>query len=182
MTLKNIIEKRRSVRKFKDEKVPDDLVKELIDAARMSPSACNAQPWRFVIIQKDEDKELLKKNDIFKQTFVYEAPLIIICLGDPSVFPRKELEKHYGSFDEEIFGEIGAIRDVTIGAQSLVLRATDLGLGTYYIGLVERKKLKEILGIPESYVLPFVIIAGYPDESPKASSRKSVKEIIIKNI
>ncbi|MFA6437072.1 MAG: nitroreductase family protein [Candidatus Paceibacterota bacterium] len=183
MTLKNIIEKRRSVRKFKaDEKVPKDLINELIDAARLAPSACNAQPSRFILIEDDKTKELLKENNIFRQAFVYEAPLIIVCLGDASVFPKERLEKNYGSFDEEVLGDVGAIRDVAIATQNLVLMATELGLGTCYIGLVDRKKIKEILEIPQNYVLPFVIITGYPAEEPKSSPRKSVKEVIIKNL
>jgi len=182
MTLKQIIEKRRSVRKFKDEKIQEDLVNELIDAARLAPSACNAQPTRFILIQDNKTKELLKENNIFRQAFVYDAPLIIVCLGDASVFPNETLKKHYGSFDKEVLGDVGAIRDVAIATQNLVLMAIELGLGTCYIGLVDRKKIKEILEIPKNYVLPFVIVAGYPDESPKASARKSTKEIIIKKL
>lgn len=180
MNLKNIIEKRRSVRKFKDIKVPKSLIKELIEAARLAPSAWNAQPWRFVIIQKNAIKETLRKNNVFKQAFVYNAPLIIVCLGDPEVFPKERLEPIYSN-SQEIAGDMGATRDVSISAQNLVLRATDLGLGTCYIGLVQRKRIKEILGIPDNYVLPFVIIAGYPAEKPQASSRKNLRDFIIEN-
>jgi len=180
MNFKNVIEKRRSIRKYKDTKIPSSLVGELIKAARLAPSAYNAQPTKFVIIRTKETKEMLRKNNIFKQVFVYDSPLIIVCLGDPEVYPKERLEPTYSN-PQEIAGDMGAVRDVSISAQNLVLRATELGLGTCYIGLVARKKIKEILDIPSNYVLPFVIIAGYPAEKPKATPRKSLKDFIIKN-
>ena len=181
MEVKIAIENRRSVRKYQDKKIPDSLVNELIEAARLAPSAYNAQPTRFVIIRSEEVKEKLKENKIFKQNFVYQAPIIIICCGDAEVYPKERLENTYSS-PKEIAGEVGAVRDISIAAQNLVLRATELGLGTCYIGLVAREKAKDILDIPKNYVLPFVITVGYPAEEPKAMPRKNKKDLIIKNL
>src|SRR4030042_2412745 len=142
MNLKTIIENRRSIRAYKSIEIPSSLVKELIRAARLAPSAYNAQPSRFVIIRKKENKEMLRKNNVFKQAFVYDSPLIIVCLGDPEVYPKERLESTYSN-PQEIAGDMGAVRDVSISAQNLVLKATELGLGTCYIGLVARKKIKE---------------------------------------
>jgi nitroreductase len=181
MDVKSAIEKRRSIRKYKDKEVPDSLIKEIIGAARLAPSAYNAQPSRFVIIKSRETKETLKKNNVFKQAFVYNSPLIIVCLGDPEAYPKERLEPIYSN-SQEIAGDVGAVRDVSISTQNLVLRAVDLGLGTCYIGLVARNKIKKILDIPNNYVLPFVITAGYPAEKPKPMPRKNLKDLIIKNI
>ena len=168
------------MRKYQDKRVSDILVKELIEAARLAPSAYNAQPSKFIILRNKEIKEKLRRNNVFKQAFVYNSPLIIVCLGDPEVYPEKRLESIYGS-PQEIAGNIGAVRDVSIGAQNLVLRAMELGLGTCYIGLVARDKIKEILGIPSNYILPFVIMAGYPAEKPNPTPRKDLKDFIIKD-
>ncbi|MFA5349096.1 MAG: nitroreductase family protein [Candidatus Paceibacterota bacterium] len=178
MDVNKTIETRRSIRKYQDKEISMDLIKDILNAARLAPSAYNAQPSRFIVIQDKKIKETLKENNVFKQPFVYNAPVIIICLGDPEVYPKERLEPIYSN-PKEIAGDIGAVRDVAISAQNLVLRATELGLGTCYIGLVNRDRIKEILGIPDNYVLPFVITVGYPDEDPDPMPRKDMKDIII---
>ncbi|MGA2418038.1 MAG: nitroreductase family protein [Candidatus Staskawiczbacteria bacterium] len=177
MKVEDAIKIRRSIRKYKDIAVPEDLINELIEAARLAPSAYNAQPWKFFIVKDKNLKQKLKDNNIFKHPFVYEAPLIIICCGDPDVFPKERFENIYSNASE-IGGGVGAVRDVSIASQNLVLRATELGLGTCYIGLVNREKIKEILNIPKNYVLPFAILAGYPDEAPKPTPRKKIDEML----
>lgn len=179
MDVEIAIKNRRSVRKYQNREVEDAVIEKLIESARLAPSAYNAQPSRFVIIKTEQEKVILEKNNIFKQKFVYLAPLIIVCLGDPDVFPVERMENTYSN-PGEIAGETGAVRDVSIASQNLVLQATELGLGTCYVGLVAREKLKEILQIPGKYVLPFVITAGYPDETPNPSPRKPVEKIILK--
>jgi len=178
MDVKKAIEQRRSIRKYQDKEVPDSLIKEIIEAARLAPSAYNAQPSRFFIIKNKTDIKKLEENKIFKQDSIYRAPVIIVCCGDPDVFPKERFEPTYSSANE-IGGKIGAVRDVSIAAQNLVLRAEELGLGTCYIGLVDRNKLKEILNIPQRYVLPFVIILGYPAEKPEPTPRKNLNEFLL---
>lgn len=178
MTVEETIKNRRSIRKFQDQEVPDILVRKLIEAAQLAPSAYNAQPSKFVIIKDKETKQKLKANNIFKQDFVYEAPLIIICCADPDVYPKERFDPVF-SHATEIGGNIGAVRDLSISTQNLVLMAASLGLGSCYIGLINRNKAKEILDIPRSYVMPFVVIIGYPDEKPESKSRKKIEELII---
>ena len=181
MEVKKAIETRRSVRKYLDREVPESLVSELVEAARLAPSAYNAQPTQFVILKGKEIKEKLKENKIFRHDFVYTASVIIVCCGDPKVFPEARMENTYSN-PAEIAGEVGAVRDVSIATQNLVLRATELGLGTCYVGIVAGEKIKEILGIPKNYVLPFVITVGYPDETPDPTPRKPQKDLIIKEL
>lgn len=181
MNIKTAIETRRSIRKYQDQEIPESLIKELIEAARLAPSAYNAQPSRFVILKSKKIKETLKGNKVFKQPFVYEAPVIIVCSADPEVYPKEKFEPTYSN-PREIAGEVGAVRDLSISVQNLVLRATDLGLGTCYVGLVARDRLKKDLGIPKNYVLPFVITLGYPAEKPEFKPRKNLKELVIKSL
>ncbi len=174
MNIKAIIRKRRSVRKYKDKKVPNILIEDLIDAARLAPSGNNAQPARYFIVKKEETKKKLKENKVFKQEDIYQAPVIIVCCGNPEAYPREKLEP---GFDDSF--EIRAIRDVSIAAQNLVLRATELGLGTCYVGWRHKGRIKKVLGIPNNYVVPFVITLGYPAERPKARLRKKISEVLI---
>jgi nitroreductase len=178
MDIESAIISRRSIRKFKDTKVPQDLVDKLVEAVRLAPSAYNVQPARLLIIEDEATKKILKENNIFRQEFVYDAPLIIFCLADPDLYPKERFEPVF-SKAAEIGGEVGAVRDLSISAQNLVLMATGLGLGTCYIGIVNRDKTKEIFNLPQNYVLPFVIIAGFSDEEPKPLSRKEKSNFII---
>lgn len=171
--IKNVIAKRRSIRKYKDKKVPDNLLREIFDAARLAPSGCNAQPARL----KDEDtKKKLKSNKVFEQNFIYTAPIIIICCGDPSAYPREDSTEYGESY------AMRANRDISIAAQNLVLRATELGIGTCYIGWMHRVKAKKVLNIDRNYVISFAITLGYSDEKPKARPRKKLKEILLSDL
>ena len=119
-------------------------------------------------------KNIELKNKVFKQEFVYQASVIIVCCGDSEAYPREKLER---GFDDPF--QIRAVRDVSIAAQNLVLRATELGLGTCYISWRHKGRIKKVLGIPKSYVVPFVITLGYPAERPKARLRKNIKEFLL---
>jgi nitroreductase len=172
--VKNIISSRRSVRKYQSKKISDRLIKEVIEAARLAPSGCNSQPIRYLVIKDEATKSKLKTNNIFKQDFIYTAPVIIVCCGDPAVYPQKKSDPE---FDDA--NAIMAIRDVSIAAQNLVLRATELGMGTCYIGWMNKAKIKKVLKISGSYVVPFIITLGYPAEKPKARPRKSLEDILL---
>jgi len=175
MEIEEAIKNRRSIRKFLAKDVPDDLVAELVEAARLAPSSHNAQPWKFLVIKDRDVKEKLKGNAIFKHSFVYDSPLIIVCCADPDLSARPS---DLTFSDTDVSGKTG--RDLAFACQNLVLRATGLGLGTCYIGMVNREKIKDILNIPKNYILPFVIIAGYPAEEPNATPRKRTDEIVLK--
>ena len=113
MEVKEAIKTRRSIRKFQSKEVPDDLIKELVEAARLAPSAYNAQPSKFVIVKSEATKQKLKDGEIFKQNFVCLAPLIIICLADPGVFPKERFEPTF-SKPKEIGGDMGAVVRVLV--------------------------------------------------------------------
>lgn len=173
MDVKKAIETRRSIRKYQDKKVPENIITELIDAARLAPSGNNAQPSRFFIVNNEATINKLKQYEIFKQDFVYTAPVIIVCCADPTAYT-----KHTAGVDDE--NRIRAIRDLPIASSFLVLRATELGLGTCFVGWVEKEKIKNVLNIPREYIVLYVITVGYPDEKLESRSRKNIDEIIIK--
>lgn len=173
MDVKEAIQKRRSIRKYQDRGIPEKILMELIEAARMAPSGNNAQPWRFKIVTYQEDREKLRENHIFKQDFVYTAPALIVCCADPRMYPAGEIDHELDNPNET-----RAIRDLAIASQNMVLRATELGLGTCYIGWTDKKKIKSVLNIPKEYIIPYVITVGYAAESPKQRPRNKIEDIV----
>jgi nitroreductase len=194
MDVKDAIGNRRSIRLYDGVKVPSHVVAEVLDAARRAPSGCNAQPWRFVVVQDRETVERLKQQDAFPQSFVFEAPAIIVCCGDPAAYAGKyggENQVMEGTVPEDpnerkamfsiVEGKANArtLRDVSIASAFMVLRATELGLGTSYIGLINETALRNVLAIPERLIIPFVIIMGYAAQTPNKTPRKDLKELLI---
>lgn len=170
MDVREAIKSRRSVRAYEDRAISLDLVRKLIDAARLAPSWGNLQPWRFLLVSSEKEKDAMRKNEIFTQDFVYEAPLIIVACADPGVFSRKN------STEENT---IRAVSDLSMACENLFLRATELELGTCCVGLLDRERIKLVLKIPKKYYIPYVITVGLPDEDPPASPRKSARSIVL---
>jgi nitroreductase len=194
MDVKDAISRRRSIRQYDRTEVPLKIVLEVLDAARLAPSGCNAQPWRFVVVRESEALEALKRYGAFPQSFVYDAPVIIVCCADPAAYAGR-----YGGENQVAEGSVPgdaderkalfsivegktvprAIRDVSIASAFMVLRATELGLGTSYIGLINEEAIRTALAIPRNLLIPFVVLLGYTAHMPLDTPRKSLKEILI---
>ncbi len=172
MDVKDAILTRRSIRKYRDKPVADELINEIIDAARLAPSGLNAQPSRYFIVKDKATKQKLRDSEVIRDKWVYSAPVIIACCTDPQAY-RKNVE----GWDD--LNEIRAIRDLSIASSYLVLRATELGLGTCYCGWIKKDKIKEVLDIPKHLIIPYVITIGYPNESPEPRPRKNIAEITL---
>ncbi len=170
MDVSGAINKRKSIRKYKDKDVSDEVIAKLLDAARRAPSAKNVQSHRYFIVKGDM-KEKLVEAGAFKQPFLKDAPAIIVCAADPTQYPQ--------SVDIDETSEHYAYIDLSIAASFLVLRATELGLGTVFVAWIYRDKIREVLDIPESYIIPFVLPIGYPNENPPQKPRKELKEIVL---
>lgn len=175
MHVKEAIKKGRSIRAYQDKEVPDEIINELIDAARLAPSGNNAQPWMFKIFKSEEDKQKLKEINMFKQDFVYAAPVLIVCCADTSAYSAGRKDP---VLDDD--NKMRAIRDLSIAAQNLILRATELGLGTCYVGWMNKDKMRKYLGLSEKFIVPYTITVGYPAENLGSRLRKNIGEIILK--
>jgi len=171
MNIKEAINSRKSIRKYQDKQIPEEIINELLNAARKAPSAKNVQSHKYFIVKDKNIKDKLIKHKVFKQPFVNDAPLIIICCADPSQYPKgvdiDETSKNY------------AYIDLSIAASFLVLRAVELNLGTVFVAWIYRDKIKKILNIPKHYIIPFVISVGYPAEDPEQKPRKDLGEIVL---
>ena len=183
MDLLEVIKNRRSIRKYKDKEVSSKLVEDLIQCARLAPSAKNRQPWKFVIvkdniknqiadmmIQKEEnatinlEKQIYNYKSSVKATakIMKEAPILIL------VFKENE--------DNWITGDT-----LSIGAsiEHICLKATDLGLGSLWIRdiVYTQKEIAKLVNHEDMELISAISI-GYPNEEPKQRPRKELKEIL----
>lgn len=158
MEVSEAIKVRRSIRKYKSDPIPKEYLVKILEAGRLAPSAGNRQPWHFIIVR---DKSL--KEEIVKaarnQKFIAEADVVLIVLSDPEASPRWYLQ------------------DPMIAAENMVLQATELGLGTCYIGAFDENQIKSILSIPEKMKVICLLPIGVPDETPSPKPRKPLTEI-----
>ncbi len=159
---------RYSCRSYLDKKVTKELIEKVIEAARIAPSATNAQPWRFVVITQLP----LKDNIIscFSRTWLKTAPVIIVACGDHSLSWRRSDGKDHCDID------------LAIAIDHITLAASDNGLATCWICKFDAMKCSEILKLP-SHISPVAIIPlGYPADEPNDSERhlkrKPLNEIV----
>lgn len=167
MELSEAIKKRRSVRAFKKQDVPEEIVEKLIDAARWAPSAGNIQPWEFVIIRKQNVKEDLAKAA--DQAFVEEAPVVIVvCVNE------KLSSMGYGVRGRTLY----CIQDTAAAIQNILLTAHSLGLGSCWIGAFNEDEAKKAVNAPEGIRPVAIIPVGYADETLSKRSRRPLNQIV----
>jgi len=200
LTTKEAIEKRRSIRKYKPDQVPEEHLTALLDAARLAPSGSNSQPWRFKIIRDERTRTALAQAS-YKQLFIAEAPVILVCCIDLKAF----IDGTVSGIQD--LGRIGAVEgrivkviadrterytpvdieeltprialNLAIAVEHIVLRALDFGLGTCWIRLFDEKAVKTIFGWGRNIHVVALLPLGYPAESPAPRRRLAIKEILI---
>lgn len=156
MDFDKCLEKRRSVRKFKDKEVHPDDILDLIDAARQAPSAGNLQSWKFIVIKNQNTKNKIA-DACFQQNWIAQAPVIIVIVAN-----IEEVKRMYGVRGEMLY----SIQNCALAAQNLLLKAADLGLGTSIVSAFEEGMLKRILNVPDEVRPQTIITVGYSDEEP----------------
>ena len=162
---------RRSIRKYQDREVPTEYIEQLIDAARMAPSAKNRQPWKYIVYTRDGKQKL---TDAMAKGIEREAPVVIVVLntnGKSPFIPVKE--------DGRIVEQCDAL---SIGAsiQNMLLRAQELGLGTLWIAntCFAYPELETYINTTDQIIS--AVAVGYPDEAPGQRPRKKIEEIMVK--
>jgi nitroreductase len=167
MDVLEAIKGRRSIRAFKSQNIPEEIVEKLIEAARWAPSAGNIQPWEFVVVRKPETKRRLAEAAL-GQTFIEEAPVVIVVCAN-----ENRSMQGYGMRGKTLY----CIQDAAAATQNILLTAYSLGLGACWVGAFKEEEAKEILRVP-SGVRPLVIIpVGYPDEAPTPRNRRPINQI-----
>lgn len=170
----NLVKSRRSIRRFRNEEVPNELLKRCVEAARYAPSSCHTQSWRFVVLRgelKDRVVSEVLGGMIVPNRWAKTAPVIVVLAVD------MDLVTHF--IGARVKGIDYHLLDAGIAGEHFVLQAAELGLGTCWIGWFDKKKLKKIAGIPRKWDVAAMIAIGYPDEVPKEKHRKALNEILI---
>lgn len=175
MALLDLIKRRKSIREFLDTPVEREKVMMCLEAAVAAPSACNSQPWRFIVI---DDVHLNHRlcdaafRGIYSMnSFCKTAPVIVVIVSERSKF----LAAIGGMFR----GTKYCLIDIGIAGEHFVLQAEDLGLGTCWIGWFNEKAVKSILNIPQQKKVDMLIALGYHNEgnTPSESGREPLDKV-----
>lgn len=164
MNVKEAIKNRYSVRSYKSDPVPEEKLNNVLEAARLAPSAHNAQNWKFIVV-RDKIKRAQLAEAAFGQDFVGEAPIVIVAVATNP--------------DRIMSCEVPAYAvDLAIAIDHMTLQAVEEGLGTCWIGAFSQSKVKEILGIPKEYKVVALLPLGFPADKPGPKVRKDISEIV----
>lgn len=174
MKFDQIVRRRRSTRSFDSRPVTEKDVISMVEAARLAPSACNSQTWRFVTVTR---RETIRKicheamRPVIPNKWLEQAPLIFVGCSQLDVIANRIGSGVTGIEYYQI--------DLGIAMEHMVLKATELGLGTCWIGWFDESTLKKILEIPNKIKVSALLAVGYPkDESPKKRKRKPLEKIV----
>lgn len=165
-----LAKKRQSDRKYKDQTVEREKIIQCLETARISPSANNSQPWKFVVVDNYELKEQIAEYTIGlgMNKFTHQCPVLIAV-----VLEKQNFMSTIGSM---IKNKDYCLFDLGIAVNQFCLQAADLGLGTCIIGWFDEKKIKKILGVRNRRI-PLLISLGYPDSPTREKIRKPLDKM-----
>ncbi len=164
MEILDLMKKRYSVRSYKSDEVEEAKIKQVLEAARLAPTAANKQPFKLLLIKTEGIEEELRR--IYPANWFTQPPIIICACALP--------EQGWTRRDGKNYTEV----DATIVMDHLILAATSLGLGTCWIAAFDLEAAREVLNIPDD-VLPLVFTPlGYPADEPGPKKRKKIEELV----
>lgn len=156
MDVSTAIRTRRSIRRYKRMDMPENVLRDVLEAARLAPSAANRQAWELIVVKDPKlraDLVPLCKN----QKFVEECSVFLVAVEDPSLKWSRV--------------------DATIMLDHVTLEAHEKGLGTCWIGAFDKAKVGELLNVPPNKEVMACMTLGYPDEDPDPRPRKPAEEL-----
>ena len=154
MDIFEAIKKRHSIRSYKRQQIPDEIIEKILDSGRRAPSAGNIHPEIFILIRKQETKDMIA-NAALDQHFISDAPVVIVACADV-----EKSERNYGSRGRNLY----CIQDTAAAIENMLLSAAALGVGNCWVGAFNESKISEILKLPENVRPLAVIPLGYPGE------------------
>ncbi len=168
-SFQELAENRRSVRAYKPDAVPEELVQQVLEAGRLAPSACNKQPWRFIVVRSETGRRAL--GAAYAREWFWKAPIVIaVCILPKEAWVRSYDGKNY------------AMVDGALAMDHMMLAATELGLGTCWIGAFDPAAAREILNLPDGVEIVGMTPLGFPDvePNPRLRSRRPLGETVMK--
>jgi len=164
MDFLELVRSRKSIRSYKPNTVEKEKLDRILEAGRLAPSACNKQPWRLFVI--DSPEGIARMKPVYDRDWFVSAPVIlVVCRDNRNVWIRND-GRDYGDVDAAIIMD------------HIILAATELDLGTCWIGAFNRKIAHEVLELSDDYEPLLMTPLGYPAESGRTKVRKQLSEII----
>ena len=166
-SLDEIISERKSIRKFKQQSIDEQIIESIIESARLAPSAVNFQPWKFYVCQSEEAKQIVR--DSYPREWFNAAPLYILVCGN-----------HEQSWKRPCDGKDHLDIDIAIAVEHMVLKITELELGACWVCNFNPQIIKDRLKLSENMEPVVLLPVGYPENSepdPRNKKRKSLEEI-----
>ena len=163
MEVMEAIKRRRSIRDYEDKSIHEEKLDKILEAARLSPSARNSQDRKFVVV-RDEKKRLELSKAARGQQHVANAPVIIVAVGTKPEYHMPNDVPAYGV-------------DLAIALDHITLVAVEEGLGTCWIGGFLQASARDVLNIPDKYIIAAMLTLGFPRTMPEAKPRKSLEDI-----
>lgn len=176
MEFEEVLKKRRSVRKFKPEEIPDEKIREILRLAQLAPSAGNLQAYGVKVIKTKEIKKKISEATYMtlkkgvNQEWIFNAPAIFVICADPAESGARYTERGRNLY---------SIQDATIFAAYLKLALVSAGLASTWVGSFHEEDLKKILDISEDLKIVALLPFGYSDEEPGSRERKGVEDILL---
>ena len=160
-----LAKQRVSIRSYKPEPVSDEQLNEVLEAGRLAPTACNLQPFQFVVVQEKENLTALAAG--YPAPWFAEAPVVIaICTLPSKAWKRKQ--------DERCLVDV----DAAIAADHMTLAAADIGLGTCWVGAFDPKIVRKALGVPRTVEPIILLTLGHPNEHGRPKTRQPIEKLV----
>lgn len=207
LTVAEVIRQRRSIRSFRSHPVSEQVIQDMLEAARLAPSGSNRQPWRFIVVTNAAEKARLRQICV-GQAFIEQAPVVFVCCADLTAYSQSARRKRYQEFidygvTETLSGRFAdpayrasllaepelqlrtfltaAVANTYIAIEHMVLTATALGLGTCWVGaLGDEGEMEAFFSLPTTTVVVAVLPVGYPTMVPPPRPRVSLSEILLR--
>lgn len=168
----DLIKSRRSTRSYKPDPIPHEMIDMCIDAARYAPTACDTQAWRFIVVDGDLKNRLVKESlggVIVPNRWAVTAPVVVVIAMDIDLITHR--------IGARVKGISYHLLDAGIAGEHFVLQATELGLGTCWLGWFKKNAVKKVLTLPGKWNIAAMITVGYAADKPMEKRRKPIDEI-----
>jgi nitroreductase len=166
MTFNELAEKRCSIRSYTQRVVSKKMLTDVLEAGRLAPSACNFQPFQFIVVQKEENLTELAKA--YPADWFAEAPVVIAICTEP------KKAWHRNKHDDRCYADV----DAAIAADHMTLAAAELGLGTCWVGAFDPKAVRKALKTPRSVEPLILLTLGHPNEKGRPKTRKALDDLV----
>ena len=174
MAFIDLVKKRRSVRRYAAKPVPREVIDRCLEAARLAPSACNSQPWNFIVVDDETLKNKLAgaafSGAYSMNAFAGKAPVLVAVIREKSTY--------FATLAGYFRGVRYSLIDIGIACEHFVLQAAEDGVGTCWLGWFNERAVRKVLNIPGNKKVDILISMGYPEETEgRNKERKPLSEI-----